>query len=155
MQKHSKSGESIMSGLSTERSGEDMDRNGRLHRDTTILVADRNPRIRGFVERELREAGYRVLAVESVSRLRSWITPGRLPDLLILDPDMPDGGPENPIWPLLGRYPQLPVVFHCLSADIPSPMPWMARTVIVEKSADSIDLLKQQIALLLRKKYQE
>jgi DNA-binding NtrC family response regulator len=155
MQKHSKSGESIMSGLSTEKSGGALDRNGGSRREATILVADRNPRIRGFVERELREAGYRVFAVESVSRLRSWIAPGCLPDLLILDPDLPGGGPENPIWPLLGRYPHLPVVFHCLTADIPSPMPWMARTAIVEKSADSIDLLKRQIALLLPKKHQE
>jgi hypothetical protein len=42
------------------------------------------------------------------------------------------------------------VVFHCLAADIPAPMPRMACTVIVEKSADSIDLLKRQIALLLK-----
>jgi len=47
------------------------------------------------------------------------------------------------------------VVFHCLTGDIPSPMPGMAFTVVIEKSADSIDLLKRQIALLLRKKHQD
>jgi DNA-binding NtrC family response regulator len=144
-----------MSGLSTERSGGSLVRDGRRHPYSTILVADRNPRIRGFVERELRDEGYRVYTVESISQLRSWISPERLPDLLILDPDLPGGGPEDPIWPLLGRYPHLPVVFHCLTTDIPNPLPRMVFTVIVEKSADSIDLLKQQIALLLRKKYQD
>jgi hypothetical protein len=44
----------------------------------------------------------------------------------------------------------LPVVFHCLAADIPTPMPQVACTAIVEKSADSIDLLKRQIGLLLK-----
>lgn len=129
--------------------------NGSLRRGATILVADRNPRIRGLVERELREAGYHVFTVESVSQLRNWIAPGHLPDLLILDPDLPGGGPRDPIWPLLGRHPRLPVVFHCLTGDIPRPLPGMAFTVTVEKSGDSIDLLKRQIDLLLRKKHQD
>ena len=115
-----------------------------------ILVADRNPRIRNFVERELRSEGYRVSTAESVAQLMHWITSGRLPDLVVLDPDLPGGGAEDHVWPLLARHPQLPVVFHCQAADIPMPMPRMACTVIVEKSADSIDLLKRQIALLLK-----
>lgn len=145
-----------MSGLSTEGSEEGaLERDGRFRQDATILVADRNPRIRGLVERELRDEGYRVFAVENISQLRSWIAPEHLPDLLILDPDLPGGGSEDHIWPLLARYPRLPVVFHCLAADIPSPMPRMGCAVIVEKSADSIDLLKRQIARLLRKYCQD
>jgi CheY-like chemotaxis protein len=115
-----------------------------------ILVADRNPRIRNLVGRELHSEGYRVLTAESVSQLLDWITPGHLPDLLILDPDLPGGDAEGHVWPLLARHPRLPVVFHCLSLDVPMPMPHMACTVIVEKSADSIDLLKKQIAVLLK-----
>ena len=144
-----------MSGLSAERSGGGVDGNGSLRRSATILVADRNPRIRGLVERELREAGYHVFTVESILQLRNWIAPGHLPDLLILDPDLPGGGPGDHIWSLLGRHPHLPVVFHCLTGDIPSPQPGMAFTVTVEKSADSIDLLKRQIDLLLKKKHQD
>jgi DNA-binding NtrC family response regulator len=155
MQKYFKSGKNIMSGLSTDRTEGALEHEGGRPGDLTILVADRNPRIRGLVERELRDAGYRVFAVDSVSQLRSWIAPERLPDLLILDPDLPGGGPVDHIWPLLRRYPRLPVVFHCLGTDIPGPMPRMAFTVIVEKSADSIDLLKRQIVLLLRKKHQD
>jgi DNA-binding response OmpR family regulator len=141
--------------LSTDRFQGAVEGDGRLRRDATILVADRNPRIRGLVERELREAGYRVFTVESVSQLRGWIVPEHLPDLLILDPDLPGGGPQDHIRPLLARYPRLPVVFHCLAGDIPSPVPGLDFTVVVEKSADSIDLLKRQIALLLRKKHQD
>ena len=144
-----------MSGWPTERSGGAVGGNGRLRRDATILVADRNPRIRGLVERELRETGYRVFTVVSVSQLRDWLVPGHLPDLLILDPDLPGGGPRAPIWPLLGRFPHLPVVFHCLAGDVPSPMPCMAFTVTVEKSAESIELLKRQIDLLLGKRNQD
>jgi DNA-binding NtrC family response regulator len=126
------------------------DKAKKMRQDLTILVADRNPRIRGFVERELRGAGYRVFAVENVSQLMSWIGREELPDLLVLDPDLPGGCAEDQVWPLLARHPHLPVVFHCLAADIPAPIPQMACTVIVEKSADSIDSLKRQISLLLR-----
>jgi len=120
-----------------------------MENEHIILVVDRNPRIRNFVERELRTEGYRVFSAETVMQMVPWFTPGRLPDLLVLDPDLPGGGAEDRIWPLLGKYPHLPVVFHCLVAEIPMPMPRMACTVIVEKSANSIDLLKQQIRLLL------
>ena len=126
-----------------------------MQNEPIILVADRNPRIRNFVERELEADGYRVYTAESVSQLMRWIAPGHMPDLLILDPDLPGGGAEDFIWPLLARHPGLPVVFHCLSSDIPMPMPQMACTVIVEKSANSIDLLRRQIDLLLKTAQQE
>ena len=121
-----------------------------MQNEPIIVVADRNPRIRNFVGRELQSHGYRVWTAENVSQLMQWITPGNMPDLLILDPDLPGGGAEDYIWPLLAKYPGLPVVFHCLSSDIPMPMPQMACTVIVEKSANSIDLLRRQIDLLLK-----
>jgi DNA-binding NtrC family response regulator len=124
-----------------------------MRQEAIVLVADRNPRIRGFLERELRGAGYQVHAVDSVSQLINWIGREELPDLLVLDPDLPGGSPEDHIWPMLARHPRLPVVFHCLSADIPTPFPRMSCTVIVEKSADSIDLLKRQIALLLNRNH--
>jgi DNA-binding NtrC family response regulator len=120
-----------------------------MQNESIILVADRNPRIRDFVERELRVEGYRVYTAENVSQLVHWLTPGHLPDLLILDPDLPGGAAQEHIWPQLARHPRLPVVFHCMAADIPMPMPQMACTVLIEKSANSIDLLKRQIELLL------
>ena len=121
-----------------------------MQNEPIIVVADRNPRIRNFVGRELRSHGYRVCTAENVSQLMQWITTENKPDLLILDPDLPGGGTEDYIWPLLAKHPGLPVVFHCLASDIPMPMPQMACTVIVEKSANSIDLLKRQIDLLLK-----
>ena len=120
-----------------------------MQNESIILIADRNPRIRDFVERELRVEGYRVYTAENVSQLLHWLTPGHLPDLLILDPDLPGGAAQENIWPQLARNPRLPVVFHCMSADIPMPMPQMACAVLIEKSANSIDLLKRQIELLL------
>lgn len=138
-----------MSGLLTENSKRCFASAQSKRSDFIIVVADRNPRIRNFVLRELRAEGYRVFTAETVPQLIQWITPGNLPDLLVLDPDLPGGGAEDYIWPLLARHPRLPVVLHCLAADIPLPMPRMVCTVVVEKSADSIDLLKRQIALLL------
>jgi DNA-binding NtrC family response regulator len=120
-----------------------------------ILVADRNPHIRKFVARELEADGYCVQTAANVSQLRQWISPSNMPDVLILDPDLPEGGAQDYIWPLLERHPELPVIFHCLSSDIPMPMPQMACTVIVGKSANSIDLLKRQIDLLLKTVHQD
>jgi DNA-binding NtrC family response regulator len=144
-----------MSGLSVDNSKCDGQGDNRMQKNAIVLVADRNPRIRGFLERELGAAGYRVYTVDSVSRLINWIGHDELPDLLVLDPDLPGGAAEDHIWPLLARHPRLPVVFHCLPADIPMPMPRMISTVIVEKSADSIDALKRQIALLLNRNHRE
>lgn len=121
-----------------------------MEKDFVILIADRNPRIRNFVERELRGEGYRVHTAETAAQLTHWLAAGHLPDVLVMDPDLPGGDTKDRIWPLLARHSQLPVVFHCLAADIPMPIPQAACTVIVEKSADSIDLLKRQIALLLK-----
>ncbi len=126
-----------------------------MENEHIILVADRNPRIRDFMERELRVEGYRVNAVETVAQLLHRLTRGTLPDLLVLDPDLPGGGAEDHVWPVLTRHSHLPVVFHCLAANIPMPMPRMRCTVIVEKSASSIDLVKQQIKLLLKMPQQD
>lgn len=121
-----------------------------MQNNFVILVADRNPRIRNFVERELRGEGYRVLTAETAAQLTFWLAAGYLPDVLVLDPDLPGGDAQDRVWSLLAGHPQLPVVFHCLATDIPMPIPQAACTVIVEKSADSIELLKRQIALLLK-----
>ena len=116
----------------------------------TILIADRNPHVREFLKREMASEGYRIRLAENGKDVLNYSYGPEPLDLLILDPDLPGGGAEDYIWPLLAKYPGLPVVFHCLSSDIPMPMPQMACTVIVEKSANSIDLLRRQIDLLLK-----
>ena len=117
--------------------------------DTIILVADRNPRIRDFLQRELRSEGQRVYTAENADQLKSWIfRPGPL-DALVIDPDMPGLEDHAHLEDLLRRRPALAVIFHCLAADCTDLRQPGRRLAFVEKSGQSVDLLKQQIRSIL------
>ena len=84
-----------------------------------ILIADRNPRIRDFIQREFKSEGYHVFTAESAGQLEYWIDRSSRLDALVMDPDLP--GLESPdhLGGLLSRRPTLQVVFHCLAVDQP------------------------------------
>lgn len=116
---------------------------------SVILVADRNPRIRDFIQRELRSLGYLVVTADNGEQLQDWIQhAGRL-DMLIIDPDMPGMDNDAMLSHLLLVRPSLPVIFHCLSCDCISLRTPERRVRFVEKSGNSVDALKQEIWLLL------
>jgi DNA-binding NtrC family response regulator len=114
-----------------------------------ILVADRNPRIRNFLQRELKAEGHRVYMAESVDQLKQWFhRPTRL-DVLVIDPDMPGLGSKIDLADLMAMRPNLAVIFHCLIKDgfsIRAPGRVLA---FIEKSGQSVDLLKDQLRTIL------
>ena len=114
-----------------------------------ILVADRNPRIRNFLQRELRCEGHRVYTAESVDQLKQWFhRPSRL-DALVIDPDMPGLGSKVDLADLLSLKPGLAVIFHCLIKDgFAIRAPGRVLT-FVEKSGQSVDQLKHQLRTIL------
>jgi DNA-binding NtrC family response regulator len=116
---------------------------------TVILVADRNPRIRDFIERELQVEGYRVFLVENADQLKSWFNRQTRLDAVVLDPTMPGLDNEDHLAMLLHLRPRLPVVFHCLASDRPFLADYRFRAGFVEKSGHSIDALKQVIRQFL------
>ena len=114
-----------------------------------ILIADRNPRIRDFVQRELRGEGHRVYAAENADQLRNWIhRPARL-DALVIDPDMPGLEDATLFGQMLAERPALAVIFHCLVCDISSAQTPGRAVAFIEKSGQSVDLLKQKIRSIL------
>lgn len=55
----------------------------------TILVADRNPHVRGFLRRELSQEGYRVQLARDGRDVLMKFNSDKPPDLIILDPEIP------------------------------------------------------------------
>ena len=120
-----------------------------MNNEYVILVADRNPRIRNFLQRELGSEGHRVYTAESVDQLKQWFhRPSRL-DALVIDPDMPGLGSKTHLPDLLQMRPKLAIIFHCLIKDgfeVRAPGRVLA---FIEKSGQSVDLLKRKLRKIL------
>jgi len=109
----------------------------------TILIADRNPRVRSFLQREMIKAGYRILVAESARDLLQWAVDRNPVDLIILDPDLPDAV-DSPLMVMLReRMPMVPVIIHAHPSNNLAE-PEMPRSfVTVEKGGNSIERLKE------------
>lgn len=109
----------------------------------TILIADRNPRVRSFLQREMIKAGYRILVAESARDLLQWALDRNPVDLIILDPDLPDAVDSPLMIKLRERMPMVPVIIHAHPSNNLTE-PEMPRAFItVEKGGNSIERLKE------------
>jgi CheY-like chemotaxis protein len=121
-----------------------------VSRPYKILVADRNPHVRRFLSRELSAAGFQVTAAESATHLMEALGKGAGPDLVVLDPDLPDADSADLLARLKRSFPDLPVVLHTFLYEINAPahsLSWTAATV--EKGANSSDALIREVTRLL------
>ena len=116
----------------------------------TILIADRNPNVRGFLLREMSREGYAVRPAESADELVRLACSAGPVHLVILDPDLPGAAPQTLLQELQERLPRVPIVLHthdpqaAYATAPPSPDP----TLVVEKTGSSIVRLKQVAAVL-------
>ena len=116
----------------------------------TILIADRNPRVRGFLQREMSKEGYRIVLAESARDLLQWAFDRDPVDLIILDPDLPDAVDSHLMSLLRKRIPLVPVIIHAHpSQSLPEPDAAIS-FVTVEKGGSSIERLKEVAGNLLR-----
>jgi DNA-binding NtrC family response regulator len=116
----------------------------------TIVIADRNPRVRGFLQRELGREGYRIRLAENVQDLLKWVFNHEPIDLIILDPDLPDAVDSHLLTTLQNRMPPVPVIIHAhssLSLVEPEASPAF---IVVEKGGSSIERLKEVADDILR-----
>jgi DNA-binding NtrC family response regulator len=111
-----------------------------------ILIADRNPHVREFIKREMTAEGHRVDVAENGRELLKWIYRDGTIDLLILDPDLPDTQASPLLAKLQDRLPYIPVVFHTFLSDCQNNLNIVNAIAHVEKSARSIEQLKNIIA---------
>mgnify|MGYP001095668327 CR=1 FL=1 len=113
-----------------------------------IIVADRNPRVRSFLKRELEAEGYRVRLAETGHEVLDLVFEKVPLDLLILDPDLPDTNAASLLQKIQDRIPPLPTVIHTFLADFPDPVEAMPAEAFVEKGANSVEELKRVIESL-------
>ncbi len=116
----------------------------------TILIADRNPRVRGFLKREFLGEGYRVLLAKNGREVIKQVYRPEPLDLLVLDLDLPDTSGSDLLDLLQDRIPSLPVVLHCFAAEDGSHGEELQRAnAFVEKQGNSVDRLKIVVKGLL------
>ena len=115
----------------------------------TIVIADRNPHVRGFLQREMSREGYRIRLAENARDLLQWAFNHEPIDLIILDPDLPGAVDSHLLEALQVRVPPVPVVLHTHYA---SALPEAgAKLIPVEKGGSSVERLKQIADSLLRR----
>ena len=111
----------------------------------TILIADRNPNVRTFLQREMTAAGYRTLLAESAREVLKLAFQGEPLDMIILDPDLPDAAETHMLKHLMDRIPVLPVVMHTYPSEHGNDSKDMSGVIFVEKRGSSVERLKQVV----------
>jgi DNA-binding NtrC family response regulator len=109
----------------------------------TILIADRNPHVRSFLQREMGREGYRVRLAENARDLLQEAFDCDPIDLIILDPDLPDAVDFNLMSALRRRMPRVPVILHAHQAQVPPGAEGAAPFAVVEKGGSSVERLKE------------
>ena len=117
----------------------------------TILIADRNPNVRELLKRELVAEGYLVELARSGREVLGFIDdPSRAPDLVIVDPDLPDMGEFSLLELIRTRAPELPVVVHTFLAEYINHPVLLSSAAVVEKDGRHVDRLKDVVGEVLR-----
>ena len=117
----------------------------------TILIADRNPHVREFLKREMVTEGYEVRLAENGREVLKLTYQTEAPDLLILDPDMPDTEVAFILKKLQSRIPVIPVIIHTFISDYADIEEFFTTAVFVEKKGNSVESLKEMVSDILNK----
>ena len=116
----------------------------------TILIADRNSHVRGFLKREMMAEGYRIQLTDKGQEVLRWAYNSEPLDLIILDPDLPDIDVVSLFKKLLDRIPKLPIIIHAFHSDYNGDSFDPEEAVFVEKRGNSIEHLKKAVQEILR-----
>ena len=116
-----------------------------VKQEFTLLIADRNPHVRMFLQREMTAAGYRVWLADTGREVLKRAFQGEPLDMIILDPDLPDADEAHVLEHLLDRIPVLPVVLHTYPPEHGSNSKDMNGVIFVEKKGSSVERLKQVV----------
>lgn len=115
----------------------------------TILIADRNPYVRRFMQREMKNAGYEVMLAENGRQLLFWVERRLALDLVILDPDLPDTDPAALLAKIRRRAPALPVIIHGHTGEAADNL-CCTGAWFVEKGGNSIERMIQMAGRILK-----
>jgi len=115
----------------------------------TLLVVDRNPYIRSFLQRELSAEGYEVGLATNGCQTMEWVGSNRSLDLIIIDPDLPDEYGAELIHKLHAIIPNLPIVVHTLFSASQKYHKTKEVAACIEKSGGSIEQLKAVVSKIV------
>jgi DNA-binding NtrC family response regulator len=115
-----------------------------------ILLADRNRHVRELLRRELEAEGYLVVVARDAQEILGILAQGEIPDLLILDLEIPYVAEIKLLEQLQGLYPALPVIIHSFQPENPQEFVMDNAVAFLEKAEDP-NQLKTTIAALVQK----
>jgi len=118
-----------------------------------ILIADRNPHVGEFLQREFKNAGYAAEVARDGRQVLSMSEGDSCPELLILDLDMPYVSGLSILEKLLNRVPPIPVVVHTFLTDDARQPVVMRAAGFCEKKGNNVDGLKATVEEVLQKWY--
>lgn len=118
-----------------------------------ILIADRNPHVRGFLKREMTAEGYRVRLAKNGREVVDRAYQNEPLDLLIIDVDLPDADEIFVLEKIQNRIPTLPVVVHTFLTEYLEHATILSTGAFVEKEGTNIDRLKKVVGEVLRRMY--
>ena len=123
-------------------------------RDTfIIMIADRNRNVRWFLRREFEAEGYLVILAKDGREVLKMTRVGAVPDLLILDLDMPYVDGVKILEQLQDKEPSMPIVIHTTSLEYEGHSAVRKAAAFMEKTGNNIDHLKQLVEDTLRRYY--
>jgi DNA-binding response OmpR family regulator len=119
----------------------------------TILIADKNPHVRKFLQRELLIDGFRVLITKEGREALKLLYSNNPPDLLVLDLDLPHVSGLEILKRLEDQQIRIPVVVHTFLTEYANHPAIRNSAAYVEKTGDNVDGLKLVINDALQKWY--
>jgi DNA-binding NtrC family response regulator len=129
-----------------------IDKGKNLSSEYTILIADRNSRVREFLKREMTEEGFRVLQAETGRNVIEMVYHCFPLDLILLDPDLPDMEETALLKKIGNRIPPLPIVIHAFDFEETNYFLHLRNSEFVKKGGRSIEKLKQVVFEMLKEK---
>jgi len=123
-----------------------------MERKFTILIADRNRRVRQFLMREFTAEGYGVLLAEDKEALLRIVQRDDTLDLLILDDELLVPEESRIVELLRNRIPHIPLIVHTFSTECVEQGLAREATALVEKKGN-IGGLKDSVDRVLHSEY--
>lgn len=116
-----------------------------MNQNYTILIADRNPRVRELLKRELSSEGYCIQLAKNAREVIRQISNHETLSLLIIDLDLPDMEGLSLMDALGDRIPNLPVIILTFHSNREESSDLWPKKIIVEKDGNSVEKLKKII----------
>ena len=116
-----------------------------VNQNYTILIADRNPRVRELLKRELSSEGYCIQLAKNAREVIEQVFSHETLNLLIIDLDLPDMEGLSLMDALGDRIPTLPVIILTFHNNCEESSDLWPKKIIVEKDGNSVEQLKKII----------